>query len=260
MRITVLQSICVLFLACFSCASSAQSADTIRVCRAGEERQCPPHDVFVGCATPVSEPVKEICKRVPESIVLQHDESGGMCGVSLYVANCDGFTTDSTPGFIRTTFLTIAAFLAVGVSFAFFVVQFSQRSVKSKKTFEESTLDERSSKLARWLAIIGGLAGLAASAWTAFVFFSQPRRFGLLDIFIPKAFATSESVRADIGWMIPYVAVAVLGLMGISFLTALGTILFVPDTKQNQARIKAADNIVKTFGGFFTGLATTLLK
>jgi hypothetical protein len=48
--------------------------------------------------------------------------------------------------------------------------------------------------------------------------------------------------------------------MAVSFLIALGVLLLVKDTKENQARLKAADNIVKTFDGFFTGLATALLR
>lgn len=31
------------------------------------------------------------------------------------------------------------------------------------------------------------------------------------------------------------------------------------DTPENQARLKAASDMVKMFGGFFTGIATTLL-
>jgi hypothetical protein len=59
--------------------------------------------------------------------------------------------------------------------------------------------------------------------------------------------------------LLPYIAAGVIALMAVSFLMALGTLMIVKDLRENQARIKAADNIVKTFGGFFTGLATTLL-
>jgi hypothetical protein len=69
---------------------------------------------------------------------------------------------------------------------------------------------------------------------------------------------TSE-LKTEFTPYLPIIAVCVFGIMGFSFLVALGTLLILKDTKENQARIKAADNIVKTFGGFFTGLATTLI-
>lgn len=58
----------------------------------------------------------------------------------------------------------------------------------------------------------------------------------------------------------PVIVMILFVVMAGSFLIALVTLMVVKDTKENQARIKGADNIVKTFGGFFTGLATTLLR
>jgi len=72
--------------------------------------------------------------------------------------------------------------------------------------------------------------------------------------------AATERAKPDLAPVIPFIASGILTLMGLSFVVALITLLVLKDTPENQARIKAADNIVKTFGGFLTGLATTLLK
>ena len=120
-------------------------------------------------------------------------------------------------------------------------------------------LDERSSRsgrILRWLAALGGMVGVIAG-----VRYSLQQVLGRrlsFEFFTTTAWA-AEGIKTELSPFIPYVAMGVLLLMAMAFLVALATILIVKDVKENQARIKAADNIVKTFGGFFTGLATTLL-
>ena len=47
--------------------------------------------------------------------------------------------------------------------------------------------------------------------------------------------------------------------MAVAFLGSILVLLTAKDVPENQAKLKAATDIVKTFGGFFTGIATTLL-
>jgi hypothetical protein len=116
--------------------------------------------------------------------------------------------------------------------------------------------------ISRVLGSVGGLFGIIILIFNMDKVISvlqalfKGRYLGLIS---DNAYA-SEGARPDLSGFLPFVAVGVLALMGVSFLVALGTLLLLPDIKENQARIKVADNIVKTFGGFFTGLATTLLK
>ncbi|UWU70632.1 hypothetical protein [Bradyrhizobium sp. NC92] len=123
-------------------------------------------------------------------------------------------------------------------------------------------LDEevaRSNKIMLLMAATGGTAGIMFLLYHSYETIRDLLlRLQKVSLLTTPAIA-ADGMKTELAPLIPYVAMAVLGLMGISFFAALGTILLVKDTKENQARIKAADNIVKTFGGFFTGLATTLL-
>jgi hypothetical protein len=116
----------------------------------------------------------------------------------------------------------------------------------------------RTNKILLLFAGTGGTFGILLLLYNNLERIKELLTHGSLVLLSSPAFA-ADGARTELSPLIPYVAMAVLGLMGISFLVALGTILVVKDTRENQARIKAADNIVKTFGGFFTGLATTLL-
>jgi hypothetical protein len=130
--------------------------------------------------------------------------------------------------------------------------------VGNEETIE---VDQKASQIGDvllYFSILGGILGMATAVWKIIEYFKTKPRLWLLEFVIPPAFA-ADGVKTELASIIPYVAIGVLGLMGVSFLLALGTILLLADTKENQARIKAADNIVKTFGGFFTGLATTLI-
>lgn len=117
----------------------------------------------------------------------------------------------------------------------------------------------RTNILLRIFAAVGGLVGLIAVILHYFDDLeSLVRRVGSVSLLTTPA-AAADAAKSELAPLLPYIALAVLSLMAISFLGALITLLIVKDTKENQAKIKTADNIVKTFGGFFTGLATTLL-
>lgn len=113
-------------------------------------------------------------------------------------------------------------------------------------------------KAATWLAAIGGILGLGIAAYYYFfeLLTAEEGKRGWLDM---SAFA-AEGNKPEMAPFIPYIAISVIILMGLAFIIALCTLLTLKDTKDNQARIKAADNVVKTFGGFFIGLGTALLK
>jgi hypothetical protein len=122
---------------------------------------------------------------------------------------------------------------------------------------------DAASKYSTLLVAVGGMAGLILLLlnigkildWVGSVTIGKQSFIEIITVAHAEAAYTPQ-----LGPLIPFVAVGVLMLMGVAFIGALATLLWLPDTKENQARIKAADNIVKTFGGFFTGLATTLLK
>lgn len=116
------------------------------------------------------------------------------------------------------------------------------------------------SKALQWFSAIGGVTGIIIALLKFGQLFEEaPKKTGWVEWLVSPASA-ADGVKSELAPLMPYIAIAILGLMALSFLIALGVLLVLKDTKENQARIKAADNIVKTFGGFFTGLATTLLR
>jgi hypothetical protein len=119
------------------------------------------------------------------------------------------------------------------------------------------------SRILLYFAIFGGLIGLTVGLRAFYQSIIEivhgSQNHGFLDIFVTTAYA-ADDVKSALAPYIPFIAMGILAIMGLSFIVALVVLLIVPDTKENQARIKSADNIVKTFGGFFTGLATTLLR
>jgi len=126
---------------------------------------------------------------------------------------------------------------------------------------------DRRAKLLNWLSLTaaaaGGIGGIIyglLNSRALFDFFESFRVSGNpLDFIVTRALAASAT-KVEINQLIPYIAIGILALMAVTFLVALYTLLTTRDTRANKARISAADNIVKTFGGFFVGLATTLLN
>jgi hypothetical protein len=93
-------------------------------------------------------------------------------------------------------------------------------------------------------------------AYYQFTQASTTIKTGLLEYVIPSAWADVSSERENQTRF--YLGMAVLAVIAAAFLISLAALFLLPHGA-NDPRIKAADNIVKMFGGFFTGLATTLL-
>jgi len=109
--------------------------------------------------------------------------------------------------------------------------------------------------LVKVIAAAGGLNGIFWSLKKL----GENLRTGALDLFIGTANA-ADSWRTELAPIVPWITAGIFVIMAVAFITALGVSLTLKDTKENQARLKAADTVVKTFGGFFIGVSTTLLK
>ncbi|MES0218013.1 hypothetical protein NKL07_21950 [Mesorhizobium sp. C280B] len=113
------------------------------------------------------------------------------------------------------------------------------------------------------MTIMAAVLGVLSLALTLFFWFR--RWLHVSSLFVSTAFAQSavtpppEAAKPDLGWMIPYVALMVIAIIGIAFLGSIGVLWVTKDTPENQAKLKSASDMVKMFGGFFTGIATTLL-
>ena len=78
---------------------------------------------------------------------------------------------------------------------------------------------------------------------------------------ISPAFAEEEKSAGTPGsGLLPYIVGGIFLTMLVAFLTALGVTFLVDDTPKNQKKIDSADNIVKTFGGFFIGIITSFVN
>ena len=118
---------------------------------------------------------------------------------------------------------------------------------------------EKVSITLRWIAAAGGLIGMSFLIRYGYKMIEGLNWSSVIDLNFPTKAMAAEGAKTQLEPFLPFIAMAVLALMGVAFIVALGALLVLKDTKENQASIKAADNIVKTFGGFFTGLATTLI-
>ena len=88
-------------------------------------------------------------------------------------------------------------------------------------------------------------------------------RIYLIDLsFIGTALAASHGVGSNSGvaGIIPYVLGAIFVLMILAFAVCLWFLLATPDKPENERRLTTADNVVKTFGGFFIGFITSMLN
>jgi hypothetical protein len=129
-------------------------------------------------------------------------------------------------------------------------------------------LDPRDSKIS-WIitGLAAGLGAISIAILILTVFLKYPAKKVLLWPFVSlnpvgeaiAATADINSASASLAPFIPYFLGAVLLTMFIAFISAIVVLFRVPDTPENQTRLKAAGDLVKTFGGFFTGIATTLL-
>jgi hypothetical protein len=70
----------------------------------------------------------------------------------------------------------------------------------------------------------------------------------------------TKPMAPTIAGMIPWILAGVFVIMILAFSVSVVTLLVVQNSEANEKRLTAADNIVKTFGGFFIGFATSLLN
>lgn len=87
--------------------------------------------------------------------------------------------------------------------------------------------------------------------------------FAQIDLsIITNAFAqVQEAVHSGRGAeLLNYIMGAIVAVMLGTFLVAVVVLLFTPSKPANRQRLAAADNIVKTFIGFFIGLMTAFVK
>jgi hypothetical protein len=71
-----------------------------------------------------------------------------------------------------------------------------------------------------------------------------------------QAAVATASIQPFVGYMLSAIFIALI----VVFVLAAITSLFLPDTAQNRSRRTAAQDLVKTFGGFFTGILASFLK
>ncbi|RVA36639.1 hypothetical protein EN935_01705 [Mesorhizobium sp. M7D.F.Ca.US.004.03.1.1] len=119
------------------------------------------------------------------------------------------------------------------------------------------------SKYATLLIAISGTIAILALTLQSFAKIWQDIK-ELIDTLIPSAYgattAVDPPVKVDLSWMVPWVILLILVVMALAFLGSMIVLLTTKDIPENQAKLKAATDIVKTFGGFFSGIATTALS
>ena len=95
-------------------------------------------------------------------------------------------------------------------------------------------------------------SGKEKSLWEAIT--GQLHHFEIVSV----AFASSGGAQVDepIG-LIAYIVGGIFIVIFLTFLMAAGVMLFTKDESSNQKKLSSADGIIKTFGGFFIGVATS---
>lgn len=78
-------------------------------------------------------------------------------------------------------------------------------------------------------------------------------------IFVAPAYAASSG-RAALDPYVPLFIMTILSVLGAVFILSILIICFVKDNSDNASKIRMADTMIKMLGGFFTGLATSLLS
>lgn len=112
------------------------------------------------------------------------------------------------------------------------------------------------------MAIVGTIGLIAAATKFAPKIWEQLMLLLSSAVFQAAYAATAGDppVKADLSWLVPWVVLMILVVMAIAFLASMVVLLTTKDVPENQAKLKAATDIVKTFGGFFSGIATTALS
>jgi hypothetical protein len=115
---------------------------------------------------------------------------------------------------------------------------------------------DRDVSVVTYIFLAGGLIGAILALYTI-----ARQLLGKGNLLIGMAYGaeTPAAPKVDVGWMLPWILALIMGVMAITFLGSVATIFLTKDSEENQTKLKNAGDIVKTFGGFFTGIATTLL-
>jgi len=129
-----------------------------------------------------------------------------------------------------------------------------------EKSLVEATTGRTVERHERRYLIFVGVAGLLGILFALYRFLDY---IGILaSLLITTAYAQpapSNPASSEMAWMMPWIVGGILVVMAIAFVGSIVTLLMAKDTPENQSKLKAATDIVKTFGGFFTGIATSLL-
>lgn len=141
--------------------------------------------------------------------------------------------------------------------------QFSERSIES---IRPSRYEPNSISFVKLVSLTISIIAAIIAALSLYLSFPRvAQKFSGGVSFINAAYAQSPSsstsiANAGIAGMIPYILAGVFIIMILAFSVSVITLLTIPANEQNERRLSAADNIVKTFGGFFIGFATSLLN
>lgn len=150
-------------------------------------------------------------------------------------------------------------------TFAAFVFSLLALTVMRRQSAYATKLSSADSPVARVLKWVLILSAVLSALFAVVLFFGRtlPRAsvyFGEWDgLFVDVAFAANGNT-SGVATLVPYILGAVFVSMILAFAISLWFLLTVPDSAENERRLSAADNVVKSFGGFFIGFATSLLN
>lgn len=129
-----------------------------------------------------------------------------------------------------------------------------------QKALTEAAMDRTVERSERGYLIFVAVAGLLGILFALYNFIDYMGLFASL--LITAAYAQQPQaapVSNEMAWMMPWIVGGILVVMAVAFVGSIITLLVSKDTPENQSKLKSATDIVKTFGGFFTGIATSLL-
>lgn len=116
--------------------------------------------------------------------------------------------------------------------------------------------------IAFWIiAITGFLAAIASVAMMFIQLFSDSKAsFGKIlnfEIFNYAYAQTASTQPIQSTSLVNYIVGGIFIVIFLTFVAAVMVMLFTKNEDVNKRKLAAADNIIKTFGGFFIGVATS---
>jgi hypothetical protein len=151
---------------------------------------------------------------------------------------------------------TIFVFLMTIIGL-FVIARFTPASEESFKRFKF------------FLQLILAISGLVAGSLSLYFTYitGVSKRYGLINLILPAALAQNGAAPPAappptiipppyLGTLLTMILVVLLLILCFGVLGSL----FIPDIPANASRRAAANDIVKTFGGFFIGVLTSFLK